>query len=73
MENQRDARKYRRLRQPQSIAGFSSMHIGTAAAARRRTAPQWLVPSERLIELQSLYLPTGLSVGMRIASLKVAA
>ncbi len=34
---------------------------------------QWLVPAEKVILLYTLYLPTGLLMGMRLSTLKVAA
>ena len=42
-------------------------------AALLRDKAQWLVPSDRVILLCRLYLPAGLSMGMRLTSLKVAA
>lgn len=42
-------------------------------AAVLRDQAQRLVPSDRVILLCRLYLPTGLSMGMRLTSLKVAA
>ena len=57
---------------------------GTAIAARLRSSvafarppvlrrPQWLVPSEKVILLKTLYFPTGFFIGRRFTGSSVSA
>lgn len=47
--------------------------LGRRAGHGGRSAPQWLVPSEKVILFQTLYFPEGLRIGSRATSSNVAA